>query len=121
MELTTAMLQNLHKLLVIFGGSPTKGITPHLYISILPFWDNKFNFQPHIAKGIMIERRSRFTQSEPMTVFKVDCNLSCLVLSPDGAHFLIGGSKNTWHIVDATTGVQSVISLNISCYCKCLA
>ncbi|KIK66550.1 hypothetical protein GYMLUDRAFT_239481 [Collybiopsis luxurians FD-317 M1] len=56
-----------------------------------------------------------------MTVFKVDSKLSCFALSPDGAHFLIGGSENTWHIVDATTGVQSVISLNISCYCKSLA
>src|ERR1700761_366301 len=110
MKLTTAMLQNLHNLVLSFGSSPIKSITPHLYISVLPFWDNKFNFKPQIQMGIIIEQRHKFIQNEPIAVFEGVDKTSCLALSPDGTQIVIGTDGGKCLILDATTGAQLATS-----------
>ncbi|KIK60487.1 hypothetical protein GYMLUDRAFT_609660 [Collybiopsis luxurians FD-317 M1] len=104
--LITAMLRNLHDLLITFASGEAKGKTPHLYISILPFWENKWGFRPRILKGLVIQKKLLTLQSYAVTSIWAQSEVQSIAYSPDGSKIVSGARDGAVKIWDITTGAQ---------------
>ncbi|KIK66265.1 hypothetical protein GYMLUDRAFT_929463 [Collybiopsis luxurians FD-317 M1] len=100
------MLQNLRDLVTSFRNSNVQGMTPHLYISIIPFWENKFNLKPRVKKSISIQNRSILAQTVKKNVISPKSNINSVAFSPSGTKIVTGCDDRMVRIWDATTGAQ---------------
>ncbi|KIK66251.1 hypothetical protein GYMLUDRAFT_218382 [Collybiopsis luxurians FD-317 M1] len=82
-----------------------QGMTPHLYISILPLWENKFSLKPKVKNSISIQNRSLVAQIAKINVIPTESQINCVAFSPHGTR-IVSSSNETLRIWDATTGAQ---------------
>ncbi|KAJ4479266.1 hypothetical protein J3R30DRAFT_3670085 [Lentinula aciculospora] len=98
------LVKYLHNILIQFANSNVQGMTPHLYLSIIPFWQNDLECVPHINRSIKIHKQALnwFTYD---TVI-VASGVKSVMFSPDGTRLIFGGDDKMVTIWDAVTGIQ---------------
>ncbi|KAH7877063.1 WD40-repeat-containing domain protein [Lentinula edodes] len=101
------VLEHLHSLLIQFASSEVKDMTPHLYLSIIPFWQNNLGCIPYIHKSVKIEHQvGNWHAQDTVTINTSPFIVRSLNFAPDGTKLVLGCSDSTVRIWDASTGVQ---------------
>jgi WD40 repeat protein len=106
MDDISRILQNLRDLVTSFQKSNVQGMTPHLYISIIPFWENKFNFKPSLQKIVRIQKRSLVTKTIQTNVISMESGILSVAFAPSGMKIVSGTENGMVTIWDSTAGAQ---------------
>ncbi|KAJ3916525.1 quinon protein alcohol dehydrogenase-like superfamily [Lentinula edodes] len=107
MNTLKALVEHLHSLLIQFASSEVKDMTPHLYLSIIPFWQNNLGCIPYIHKSVKIEHQvGNWHAQDTVTINTSPFIVRSLNFAPDGTKLVLGCSDSTVRIWDASTGVQ---------------
>ncbi|KAG8748663.1 hypothetical protein FRC10_000054 [Ceratobasidium sp. 414] len=98
------------KFVVAFSSSPMSDSTPHIYVSMLPFWPEEWPVSKHYirgkpalvkATGVGMRKRERASLAVPLS--SID-KVTCVACSPDSAYIASGSRDKTIRILDAYTG-----------------
>src|ERR1700761_1496413 len=100
------LLLDLRNLLMEFGSSDVNGMTPHLYLSIIPFWKKKSIFRVELKRTVRIEQQVVNRPGLQIGILGTAGALNSVVYSNDGTRIVSGSSDRTVRIWDATTGTQ---------------
>ncbi|KAJ3805075.1 hypothetical protein F5876DRAFT_1607, partial [Lentinula aff. lateritia] len=93
----------LQNLIRQFINGDVYGMTPHLYLSIMPFWENDVGCKPQLQQGIKLI--NRVIDWLPKTTGHGDW-VNSVAFSPDGTRVVSGSHNKTLRIWDARTGTQ---------------
>ncbi|KAJ3925600.1 MAG: hypothetical protein NXY57DRAFT_1068057 [Lentinula lateritia] len=86
-------------------------MTPHLYLSIMPFWENDVGCKPQLQQGIKLMNRVVDWLPETTVTVNVSARLQSVQYSPDGTRIVSGSHDKTLRIWDARTGTQIGVPL----------
>ncbi|KAJ3858618.1 hypothetical protein EV359DRAFT_68863 [Lentinula novae-zelandiae] len=96
----------------IFINGDVYGMTPHLYLSIMPFWENGVGCKPQLWRGIKVINRVINWLPETTVTVNVSASVNSVQYSPMGDKIGTGCDDNAVRIWDARTGSQ--IGTNLS-------
>ncbi|KAJ3771721.1 WD40-repeat-containing domain protein [Lentinula raphanica] len=96
----------LHALLKQYASSDAQGMTPHLYLSIIPFWINHSTYQPIIKKCIKQKSNVSDWLTYHAVTLKTVATVNSVIFTPDGSKIIAGINDNMIYVWDATTGIQ---------------
>ncbi|KAJ3860914.1 hypothetical protein EV359DRAFT_48192, partial [Lentinula novae-zelandiae] len=96
----------LQNLLRQFINGDVYGMTPHLYLSIMPFWENDVGCKPQLQQGIKLMNWVVDWLPETTVTVNVSARLQSVQYSPDGTRIVSGSHDKTLRIWDARTGTQ---------------
>ncbi|KAJ3858946.1 hypothetical protein EV359DRAFT_51575 [Lentinula novae-zelandiae] len=102
-ERIVSYLQNLIKQ---FINGNVYGMTPHLYLSIMPFWKNGVGCKPQLRRGIKVINRVINWLPETTVTVNVSASVHSVQYSPMGDKIGTGSDDNTVKIWDVRTGSQ---------------
>ncbi|KAJ3853631.1 hypothetical protein EV368DRAFT_38530 [Lentinula lateritia] len=102
-ERIVSYLQNLIRQ---FINGDVYGRTPHLYLSIIPFWENDVGCKPQLQRGIKLINRVIDWLPETTVTVNVSACIRSVQYSPKGDKIGTGCHDNTVRICDARTGTQ---------------
>jgi WD40 repeat protein len=97
------------KFATILAANPISRSTPHIYISMLPFWSKKAPMWSHYGtklQGCMRIEGSGFDRRRlaPLAVWPLSAGIISVAVSPDGSCVLCGLSDGLIQILDAQSG-----------------
>ncbi|KAJ3874902.1 hypothetical protein F5051DRAFT_472557, partial [Lentinula edodes] len=101
----------LQNLLRQFINGDVYGMTPHLYLSIMPFWKNDAGCKPQLQQGIKLINRVVDWLPETTVTVNVSAHIHSVQYSPKGDKIGTGCDDNTVRIWDARTGTQIGVPL----------
>ncbi|KAJ4488956.1 hypothetical protein C8J55DRAFT_594033 [Lentinula edodes] len=107
-ERIVSYLQNLIRQ---FINGDIYGMTPHLYLSIMPFWENDVGCKPQIQRGIKLINRVIDWLPETTVTVNVSARVKSVHYSPIGDKIGTGCDDHTVRIWDARTGAQIGVPL----------
>ncbi|KAJ3874888.1 quinon protein alcohol dehydrogenase-like superfamily [Lentinula edodes] len=107
-ERIVSYLQNLIRQ---FINGDVYGMTPHLYLSIMPFWKNGVGCKPQLRRGIKVINRVINWLPETTVTVNVSARVNSVQYSPMGDKIGTGCDDNTVRIWDARTGSQIGVPL----------
>ncbi|KAJ3803967.1 hypothetical protein F5876DRAFT_53951, partial [Lentinula aff. lateritia] len=107
-ERIVSYLQNL---LRQFINGDVYGMTPHLYLSIMPFWKNDAGCKPQLQRGIKLINRVIDWLPETTVTVNVSACIRSVQYSPIGDKIGTGCDDNTVRIWDARTGTEIGVPL----------
>ncbi|KAJ3886105.1 quinon protein alcohol dehydrogenase-like superfamily [Lentinula edodes] len=96
----------LQNLIRQFINGDVFGMTPHLYLSIMPFWENDVGCKPQLQRGIKLMNRVIDWLPENTVTVNVSTCINSVQYSPIGDKIGAGCDDNTVRIWDARTGIQ---------------
>ncbi|KAJ3897672.1 hypothetical protein F5879DRAFT_1074364 [Lentinula edodes] len=96
-------LQNLIKQ---FINGDVYGMTPHLYLSIMPFWENNVGCKPKLQRGVKLINRVMNWLPETTVTVNVSRSVRSVHFSPIGDKIVTGCDDYSIRIWDAKTGTQ---------------
>lgn len=100
----TMKVAEFQRLLLLFGSSEVKNMTPHLYLSILPFWSGKAKYCTHLEKVVKIEKKSQLWDVNSIGCWEACGRMRAVAFSPEGTRIVSGSDDKTVTIWDAATG-----------------
>ncbi|KAF5350323.1 hypothetical protein D9758_012802 [Tetrapyrgos nigripes] len=102
LENITEVIWDIQNFLTFIGSSDVKEKTPHLYLSLLPFWPYNFIGKPGLKNTIQFERRVVGEQS--IGYWKMNSAISCIDFSSDGKMVALGLENGIIGIMNVLTG-----------------
>ncbi|KIK51021.1 hypothetical protein GYMLUDRAFT_252434 [Collybiopsis luxurians FD-317 M1] len=100
------LLLDLQNLVTLFGSSGVNGMTPHLYLSIIPFWKQRSELKVNIKKVVEIEQQVIQGSGALIAVLNGVTAVNSAAFSSDGTRIVSGADDRTVRIWNATTGTQ---------------
>ncbi|THU75307.1 WD40 repeat-like protein, partial [Dendrothele bispora CBS 962.96] len=95
------LLSHFMQLGSTFSMSEVKESTPHLYLSILPFWADVIPIAQNFRKLMKVLHKSTTAK---IACLKVNSSVLSVAISPDGKRIVSGSCDSTVRIWDAETG-----------------
>ncbi|KAE9382420.1 hypothetical protein BT96DRAFT_1057731, partial [Gymnopus androsaceus JB14] len=92
---------NLKAAVEIFLLSVVNGMTPHWYLSILPWWSKKLKATQKMIMGVGVVKQ---VERIIIAVWDVQSAVSSLSISPNGEEIVYGSNDKTVRIWNAKTG-----------------
>ncbi|KAF5365041.1 hypothetical protein D9757_013092 [Collybiopsis confluens] len=108
-ETSLNLLTNLGNLLGNFAGSKVNNMTPHLYLSVVPFWKkmNGGEFNQEWKRFPKVPQiHQKVTHLAAALAVEMGSRIKSTVFSPDGTRIVCGCDDKMVRIWDATTGIQ---------------
>ncbi|KIK64688.1 hypothetical protein GYMLUDRAFT_981954 [Collybiopsis luxurians FD-317 M1] len=100
-------LLDLRNLVMLLGSSNVNGMTPHLYLSIIPFWKRKSKLKVNVKRVVRLERQiMKGPGTMQVALLQAPGEIHSVAYSSDGTRIVSGSSDRTVRIWDATTGTQ---------------
>src|ERR1700761_582484 len=78
------LLLDLRNLLMAFGSSDVNGMTPHLYLSIIPFWEKSSKLRVKLKRTVRIEQQVANGPGLQIGTLSTANALNSVVYSSDG-------------------------------------
>ncbi|CAE6414775.1 unnamed protein product [Rhizoctonia solani] len=104
------LAQDAARFVTSFAAAPVSESTPHIYISMLPFWPHSAPlskcYRPRILGMVKIEGKSvlaRRTKPLLLAEWRLQGAANTAAISPDGKSLAIAVASNI-HIIDSSTG-----------------
>ncbi|KAG8792873.1 hypothetical protein FRC12_004601 [Ceratobasidium sp. 428] len=103
------LCQDALVLVTIFAGNAVSQSTPHLYVSIMPFWGKERLARPHYGKNIRSPVSVKGPGINPkgaaaLAVWSTNYPISSLIISSSGPRFASGLGSGSLDILDAQSG-----------------
>ncbi|KAG8740971.1 hypothetical protein FRC10_003509 [Ceratobasidium sp. 414] len=100
------------KFVAVFSSNPTRDSTPHIYVSMIPFWPERSPLSTHYTPGVLAGVKAtgagmRQREWAALTALPSAGRVTCVAYSPDNAHIVSASLDKTIRIWDAHIG-QSV-------------
>ncbi|KIK64685.1 hypothetical protein GYMLUDRAFT_160895 [Collybiopsis luxurians FD-317 M1] len=100
-------LLDLRNLVMLLGSSNVNGMTPHLYLSIIPFWKRKSELKVNVKRVVRLEQQvMKGPGTMQVALLQATGEVHSVAYSSDGTRIVSGSSDRTVRIWDATTGTQ---------------
>ncbi|KAF5350343.1 hypothetical protein D9758_012800 [Tetrapyrgos nigripes] len=96
------VIWDIQKFLTYIGSSDVKEMTPHLYLSLLPFWP--YNFIGKLGLKNTIRFEKRVTGEQSIGYWKMNSKISCMDFSSDGKMLALGLEDGMIGIMNLLTG-----------------
>ncbi|KAF5344804.1 hypothetical protein D9758_014415 [Tetrapyrgos nigripes] len=101
LENITKVIWDIQNFLTYIGSSDVKEMTPHLYLSLLPFWPYDFNGKLELNNIIKFEKRVR---QQSIGYWKMNSTIHCMDFSSDGKMLAFGLNGGIIGIMNLLTG-----------------
>ena len=97
------MIQDIQLFINAFSHSIVKYMTPHLYLSILPWGSEEITTAKFLKKGLKVKVK---TKQVNVMYWNTPAEVKCISVSPDGKRLVTALANHTCVVCDTITGVQ---------------
>lgn len=85
-------------------------ITPHWYLSILPFWSRKLKATENLRRGIHVVKQ---VERPSIGLWDVGTNVNSIAVSPYGERIVSGSDDETVRIWNSKTGDLKKLEISL--------